>query len=159
MSRYDEKKQLKCSFCGKTQEQVKRLVAGPGVYICDECIELCSEIIEEEFEETRADAELNDIPKPSEIKEILDQYVVGQDTAKKALAVAVYNHYKRINSDVKGSDVELQKSNIVMLGPTGSGKTLLAAIFLQVKSAPYSSFILFAKRLYHFFSSSVSKPP
>jgi len=88
MSRYDEKKQLKCSFCGKTQEQVKRLVAGPGVYICDECIELCSEIIEEEFEETRADAELNDIPKPSEIKEILDQYVVGQDTAKKALAVS-----------------------------------------------------------------------
>jgi len=102
MSRYDEKKQLKCSFCGKTQEQVKRLVAGPGVYICDECIELCSEIIEEEFEETRADAELNDIPKPSEIKEILDQYVVGQDTAKKALAVAVYNHYKGLIRTSKG---------------------------------------------------------
>ena len=92
MSRYDEKKQLKCSFCGKTQEQVKRLVAGPGVYICDECIELCSEIIEEEFEDARVDAELNDIPKPAEIKEILDQYVIGQEAAKKSLAVAVYNH-------------------------------------------------------------------
>ena len=92
-----EKKQLKCSFCGKTQEQVKRLVAGPGVYICDECIELCSEIIEEEFEETKTDAELNDIPKPKDIKAILDQYVIGQETAKKSLSVAVYNHYKRIN--------------------------------------------------------------
>jgi len=119
MSRYDEKKQLKCSFCGKAQEQVKRLVAGPGVYICDECIELCSEIIEEEFEEAKADTELNDIPKPKEIKAILDQYVIGQEMAKKSLAVAVYNHYKRINSDTKNSDVELQKSNIIMLGPTG----------------------------------------
>ncbi|HPV02190.1 MAG TPA: ClpX C4-type zinc finger protein, partial [Clostridiales bacterium] len=106
MSRYDEKKQLKCSFCGKTQDQVKRLVAGPGVYICDECIELCSEIIEEEFDEIRADAEVSDIPKPKEIKAILDQYVVGQEKAKKSLAVAVYNHYKRINSDIRTSDVE-----------------------------------------------------
>ncbi len=138
MSRYDEKKQLKCSFCGKTQEQVKRLVAGPGVYICDECIELCSEIIEEEFDETKADAELNDIPKPKEIKVILDQYVIGQEAAKKSLAVAVYNHYKRINTDVKSSDVEIQKSNIVMIGPTGSGKTLLAQTLARLLNVPFA---------------------
>jgi len=138
MSRYDEKKQLKCSFCGKAQEQVKRLVAGPGVYICDECIELCSEIIEEEFEEAKADTELNDIPKPKEIKAILDQYVIGQEMAKKSLAVAVYNHYKRINSDTKNSDVELQKSNIIMLGPTGSGKTLLAQTLARILNVPFA---------------------
>ncbi|MEN6313516.1 MAG: ATP-dependent Clp protease ATP-binding subunit ClpX [Clostridiaceae bacterium] len=138
MSRYDEKKQLKCSFCGKTQEQVKRLVAGPGVYICDECIELCSEIIEEEFEETKADAEINDIPKPKDIKAILDQYVIGQEKAKKSLSVAVYNHYKRINTDIKTSDVEIQKSNIVMLGPTGSGKTLLAQTLARLLNVPFA---------------------
>ncbi|HEX2946027.1 MAG TPA: ATP-dependent Clp protease ATP-binding subunit ClpX [Clostridia bacterium] len=138
MSRYDEKKQLKCSFCGKTQEQVKRLVAGPGVYICDECIELCSEIIEEEFEENKGEAEINEIPKPKDIKAILDQYVIGQEAAKKSLAVAVYNHYKRINTDVRSSEVEIQKSNIVMLGPTGSGKTLLAQTLARLLNVPFA---------------------
>jgi ATP-dependent Clp protease ATP-binding subunit ClpX len=115
---FNEKGQLKCSFCGKLQDQVKKLVAGPGVYICDECIELCNEIIEEELNEDLG-LDLGDIPKPKEIKEILDQYVIGQEQAKKSLAVAVYSHYKRINLGGKVDDVELQKSNIVMLGPTG----------------------------------------
>jgi ATP-dependent Clp protease ATP-binding subunit ClpX len=138
MSRYEEKKQLKCSFCGKTQDQVKRLVAGPGVYICDECIDLCSEIIEEEFEEANIDTSLGDVPKPREIKRILDEYVIGQDHAKKNLSVAVYNHYKRINTDIRPGDVELQKSNIILLGPTGSGKTLLAQTLARILNVPFA---------------------
>jgi len=137
MAKFDEKKQLKCSFCGKNQEQVRRLIAGPGVYICDECIELCQEIIDEEFDE-ELDTELQDVPKPAQIKEFLDQYVIGQDEAKKALAVAVYNHYKRINSDYKIDDVELQKSNIALIGPTGSGKTLLAQTLAKMLNVPFA---------------------
>ena len=134
---FNEKGQLKCSFCGKLQDQVKKLVAGPGVYICDECIELCNEIIEEELSEDLG-LDLSDIPKPKEIKEILDQYVIGQEQAKKSLAVAVYNHYKRINLGNKIDDVELQKSNIVMLGPTGSGKTLLAQTLARLLNVPFA---------------------
>ncbi|MSV24156.1 ATP-dependent Clp protease ATP-binding subunit ClpX [Selenomonas sp. WCA-380-WT-3B 3/] len=134
----DEKGQLKCSFCGKTQEQVRKLVAGPGVYICDECIELCNEIIAEEFSED-VEVELKDVPKPKDIRATLDQYVIGQDEAKKSLSVAVYNHYKRINRGlVKADDVELQKSNILMLGPTGSGKTLLAQTLARILNVPFA---------------------
>ncbi|WP_313994422.1 ATP-dependent Clp protease ATP-binding subunit ClpX [uncultured Selenomonas sp.] len=134
----EDKGQLKCSFCGKTQEQVRKLVAGPGVYICDECIELCNEIIAEEFSDD-AEVGLKDIPKPKEIRHILDQYVIGQDEAKKSLSVAVYNHYKRIHAgQSKSEEVELKKSNILMIGPTGSGKTLLAQTLARILNVPFA---------------------
>ncbi|KIL44584.1 ATP-dependent protease ATP-binding subunit ClpX [Jeotgalibacillus soli] len=133
----DEKGQLKCSFCGKTQEQVRKLVAGPGVYICDECIELCTEIVEEELG-TEEEVEFKDVPKPKEILNILDEYVIGQEKAKKSLSVAVYNHYKRINSNSKVDDVELSKSNICLIGPTGSGKTLLAQTLARILNVPFA---------------------
>nr|WP_194737757.1 ATP-dependent Clp protease ATP-binding subunit ClpX [Actinomadura sp. RB99] len=130
---------LKCSFCGKSQKQVKKLIAGPGVYICDECIDLCNEIIEEELSET-SDLKWDNLPKPREIYEFLDSYVIGQETAKKALSVAVYNHYKRIQSGDVGRDdqVELGKSNILLLGPTGSGKTLLAQTLAKLLNVPFA---------------------
>ena len=132
---------LKCSFCGKSQKQVKKLIAGPGVYICDECIDLCNEIIEEELAEP-TEFKWDSLPKPREIYEFLDAYVIGQDKAKKALSVAVYNHYKRVQSgdDRPGSDegVELAKSNILLLGPTGSGKTLLAQTLARLLNVPFA---------------------
>ncbi|MBQ5668867.1 MAG: ATP-dependent Clp protease ATP-binding subunit ClpX, partial [Peptococcaceae bacterium] len=131
---------IQCSFCGKTQDQVRKIVAGPDVYICDECISLCHEIIEEEFGFMPADSSVavTDILKPVEIKEILDTYVIGQDEAKKTLAVSVYNHYKRINNLSVQDDVELQKSNICLIGPTGSGKTLLAQTLAKILRVPFA---------------------
>ncbi|MCU0294329.1 MAG: ATP-dependent Clp protease ATP-binding subunit ClpX, partial [Thermoanaerobaculaceae bacterium] len=132
---------LKCSFCGKSQKQVKKLIAGPGVYICDECIDLCNEIIEEELSES-SDLQWDDLPKPREIFEFLDGYVIGQDNAKKALSVAVYNHYKRVQAGGEGrgrdEQVELTKSNILLLGPTGCGKTLLAQTLARMLNVPFA---------------------
>jgi ATP-dependent Clp protease ATP-binding subunit ClpX len=140
MAKFGDSDLLKCSFCGKSQKQVKKLIAGPGVYICDECIDLCNEIIEEEFSET-SEFKLEDLPKPQEIYTFLDDYVIGQDQAKKILSVAVYNHYKRIQAgakDAKDPEVELQKSNILVLGPTGSGKTLLAQTLAKMLNVPFA---------------------
>ncbi len=134
----EERKQLKCSFCGKTQEQVRKLIAGPNVYICDECIELCAGIIDEEYDVLANKTENMNTPKPKEIKEILDDYVIGQERAKRALSVAVYNHYKRISMDEKADDIELQKSNILLVGPTGTGKTLLAQTLAKVLNVPFA---------------------
>lgn len=137
MAKFEDRRPIKCSFCGKAQEQVKRLVAGPGVYICDECITLCSDIIGEEAEELENLPELGEVPKPQDIYNILSQYVIGQDKAKKALSVAVYNHYKRVNEQDNG-EVELQKSNILLLGPTGSGKTFLAQTLARILNVPFA---------------------
>ncbi|HEY7400595.1 MAG TPA: ATP-dependent Clp protease ATP-binding subunit ClpX [Actinomycetota bacterium] len=137
MAKFGDSDLLKCSFCGKSQKQVKKLIAGPGVYICDECIDLCNEIIEEELSET-SELKLDELPKPAEIYTFLDEYVVGQEQAKKVLSVAVYNHYKRIQVGAKDADVELQKSNIMILGPTGCGKTYLAQTLAKMLNVPFA---------------------
>ena len=130
--------QYKCSFCGKSQDEVRKLIAGPGVFICEACVSLCNSIIEEEFKDIDNTQERIDLPKPIEIKDVLDDYVIKQEEGKKALAVAVYNHYKRINSNLMNNDVELQKSNILLVGPTGSGKTLLAETLAKILDVPFA---------------------
>ena len=129
---------LRCSFCGKTQEEVKKIIAGPTVYICDECIDLCNDIMEEEYQNEHADEFQKELLKPAEIKDVLDNYVVGQDRPKKVLAVAVHNHYKRIQANLDKSEVELQKSNILLIGPTGTGKTLLAQTLARMLNVPFA---------------------
>ena len=138
-SKSDDRKQLRCSFCGKPQDQVKKLIAGRNVYICDECVKLCSDIIYEEYDMENEERETASLPKPAEIKKILDDYVIGQEEAKKALSVAVYNHYKRrMSTDSSNKDVERQKSNILIVGPTGVGKTLLAQTLARVLNVPFA---------------------
>ena len=139
MAKYEGAELLKCSFCGKSQKQVKKLIAGPGVYICDECVDLCNEIIDEELTETE-EVSFTELPKPHEIFDFLDQYVIAQDHAKKILAVAVYNHYKRVRAGQRmtDEDVELQKSNILMVGPTGTGKTLMAQTLARLLNVPFA---------------------
>ena len=135
----DGKKLLYCSFCGKSQHEVRKLIAGPSVFVCDECVELCNDIIREEMQEKSTSAQGNKLPTPREIKQILDDYVIGQTPAKKVLSVAVYNHYKRLNVGPKKSgDVELSKSNILLIGPTGSGKTLLAETLARLLNVPFT---------------------
>jgi ATP-dependent Clp protease ATP-binding subunit ClpX len=138
MKKRDDDANLSCSFCGKSQREVKKLIAGPTVYICDECIELCNDIIAEEYGQEEQAATASRVPKPQEIKEALDEYVIGQDSAKRVLAVAVHNHYRRIESQTFVGDVELQKANIVLLGPTGCGKTLLAQTLARVLDVPFT---------------------
>lgn len=137
-NKVDDKKPLRCSFCHKTQEQVRKLIAGPNVYICDECIELCSDIIEEEFQDFEEEIDLQNVPKPKEICEFLNDYVIGQQNAKKTLAVAIYNHYKRIRTDYNNKEIEISKSNVLLVGPTGSGKTLLAQTLAKMLNVPFA---------------------
>src|SRR3954470_21755692 len=135
----DRNVDLCCSFCGKHQSEVKKLIAGPSVYICDECIELCNDIIAEEYDSSDSPGETAKVPKPAEIKKVLDDYVIGQERAKRILSVAVHNHYKRINTKNHPKDeVELQKSNILLIGPTGSGKTLLAQSLARLPKVPFT---------------------
>ena len=134
----DGGKLLYCSFCAKSQQEVKKLIAGPSVFVCDECVELCNDIIKEEVQERESDSKARKLPVPKEIKETLDEYVIGQDAAKKVLAVAVYNHYKRLNYESAKGDVELEKSNILMVGPTGTGKTLLAETLARMLDVPFT---------------------
>ena len=141
MANFEDKRTVKCSFCGKSQETVKRIIAGPGVYICNECVDLCSSIVEDDYDEEneKESVVVEKVPSPKEIKSFLDEYVIGQEEAKKSLSVAVYNHYKRINNPIKDDDeIEIQKSNILLLGPTGCGKTYLAQTLAKFLNVPFA---------------------